>query len=171
MNFRSWMIAVTLVGLTACGGEEQGERVELGEQQEQEARPTARDNWSPELTAQIDSANAAYAAGEYQTAADVFTTVTDENPELGVAWFGLYMAEKALGNEEEAREALVQAEEFAPGLGLMHQAATDTSRKVPLQMEGHPQMPAGHPSVDSGPMQAPPLDESGQPEQTGGSPH
>lgn len=163
MKLRSWCIALAAVGLVACG-EEQGERVELGEPAEQTVREDARANWSPELTARIDSANAAYADGDYDTAATMFTGITEENPELGVAWFGLYMAEQARGNTEAAEAALARAEQYAPGLGRMHEAATDTTMKVPMIMEGHPQVPAGHPPLDSGSQEdAPPL-----PETTGG---
>lgn len=151
MKFRSWIIGAALVGLAACGGEPEGERVDLGGQEQEAARPDARANWSPELTAQIDSANAAYADDDYDTAAELFTAITEENPELGVAWFGLYMAESARGNDEAAAEAMAKAEEYSPGLGRMHDAATDSSQKVPMMMQGHPEgeLPQGHPSMDS----------------------
>jgi tetratricopeptide (TPR) repeat protein len=143
-------MGAALVGLAACGGEPEGERVELGGQEAAE-RPGARASWSPELTAQIDSANAAYADGDYETAAAMFTAITEEEPELGVAWFGLYMAESAMGNEEAAAEAMAKAEQYAPGLGRMHDAATDSTARVPMMMEGHPEgeLPSGHPSMDS----------------------
>jgi tetratricopeptide (TPR) repeat protein len=139
---------VALVAAAACGGEE-GERVELGEPQQQETRPSARENWSPELTARVDSANAAYAEGDYEAAAAIFTAITEEQPDLGVAWFGLSMAERAMGNEEAAQEALEKAEARNPGLGRMHEAATDPEAKVPMRMEGHP--PMGGTSGDSMP--------------------
>lgn len=147
MKLRSWIVALAAVGLVACGGEE-GERVELGGEEPQ-AREDARANWSPELTAAIDSANALYAADDYEGAAAMFTEITEDNPELGVAWFGLYMAERAQGNDEAADAALAKAEEYSPGLGRMHDAATDSTQRVPSVMEGHPQMPEGHPSMDS----------------------
>jgi tetratricopeptide (TPR) repeat protein len=131
-----WTVA--LAGMVACGGEE-GERVELGAPQQQE-RADARANWSPELTARIDDANTAYAAGDYQEAADNFRAITEEQPELGVAWFGLSMAERAMGNEEAAAEALARSEELAPGLGRMHEAATDSTMRAPGMPQGHPPM-------------------------------
>lgn len=148
MKLRSWMVALAAVGLVACGGEE-GERVEMGGSQQSETRPDARETWSPELTAAIDSANALYAADDYEGAAALFTEITEDNPDLGVAWFGLYMAERARGNDEAADEALAKAEEFSPGLGRMHDAATDSMQRVPMEMQGHPGMPSGHPPVDS----------------------
>ncbi len=149
MRRKSWVWAVAMVAVAACGGEE-GERVELGDEP-QETRANARESWSPELTARVDSANTAYAAGDFETAREVYAAITDEQPELGVAWFGLSMAERALGNEEAAQAALAEAEARNPGLGRMHEAATDPEAKVPMRVEGHPQMPAGHPAADTAP--------------------
>lgn len=149
MRRTNWVWAVALVAVAACGGEE-GDRVELGNEQ-QETRAGARESWSPELTALVDSANAAYAAGDYETAREIYTGITDEDPELGVAWFGLSMAERALGNEEAAQAALAEAEARNPGLGQMHDAATDPEARVPMRMEDHPDMPAGHPTMDTMP--------------------
>ncbi len=36
------------------------------------------------------------------------------------AWFGAYMAERALGNEAAANEALERAQQLAPGASLIH---------------------------------------------------
>ncbi len=141
MKFSSLVWTVALAGVVACGGEE-GERVELGAPQQQE-RADARANWSPELTARVDDANTAYAAGDYQEAADIFRSITEEQPELGVAWFGLSMAERAMGNEEAAAEALARSEELSPGLGRMHEAATDSTARAPGMPQGHPTMPMG----------------------------
>lgn len=140
---RTWMTAALVAALAACGGEE-GERVELGEQQ-QATRENARSTWSPELTAQVDSANAAYAAGDFDTAAEVFTAVTEEHPDMGVAWFGLYMAEKARGNTEAADAALAKVNELSPELAPAHDSGGMT-------------MPPGHPSPEEAEsMEAPPL--------------
>lgn len=145
------MCAAALAVLVACGGEE-GERVELGESQgrvEQggQGRPDARANWTPELTARVDSANAAYAAGDYERAAAIFTALTEEQPELGVAWFGLSMAERAMGNDEAADAALAKSEARSPGLGRLHEAAVDSASRDPGMPQGHPGIPAGHPPL------------------------
>ncbi|MFP4622894.1 MAG: hypothetical protein ACOC3J_00360 [Gemmatimonadota bacterium] len=152
-----WMAPLALVAIAACGGEEQGERVELGEQEQ----TSARASWPAELTARIDSANAAYANENYQVAADVFRGITEDHPDLGIAYFGLYMAETALGNDDAAQEALAEAEALSPGLARMHQSATDSAAQVPMMMQGHPDMPEGHPSLDSMMDAAPPQDRTG----------
>lgn len=154
MRHMSWMWAAALTGMVACGGGEEGERIELGaERNGQQERTDARANWSPELRMLVDSANAAYAAGDYQQAADIFRGLTEDQPDLGVAWFGLSMAERAMGNEEAADAALAESEARAPGLGRMHDEAADSAQRetgVPGMPEEHPSMPPGHPPVDGG---------------------
>lgn len=154
MTRMNWMWAAALAGLMACGGEE-GERVDLGAQRNgQQERTDARANWSPELRLLVDSANTAYAAGDYQEAADIFRGITEDQPELGVAWFGLSMAERAMGNDEAADAALAESEARAPGLGRMHEAAADSAQRSP-GMQGMPGMPEGHPIL--------PRDQHGMP--------
>ncbi len=155
MNTRMWIALVAVVAMTACGGEEQGQRIELGDQPAQQG---GRDSWPAELAAQVDSANAEYSDQDYDAAAQRYQALTEAYPEIGTVWFGLYMAENARGNEEEAQAALQKAEELAPGLGMMHEAAQT------MDGEGHPSMgmPAGHPPLDSvNPEDAPPLDMGG----------
>ena len=50
------------------------------------------------------------------------------NPDAAAAWFGVYMAEKALGNEEAAAEALERAQDVQPGATLLHPSEADTIR-------------------------------------------
>jgi tetratricopeptide (TPR) repeat protein len=155
----AWMIAVALVATAGCG-EEPGERVELGEQPQaagEQQRPNGRASWPAELAAAVDSGNAAYADERYQESAEIFGRLTGEYPDIGVVYFGLYMAENALGNEEAAQAALAEAEARSPGLGRMHEAATDSTAHPPM-----PGMPMGHPPVAPGDtQQGPPLDMSG----------
>jgi tetratricopeptide (TPR) repeat protein len=152
VKLQTWVVAVALVAVAGCG-EEQGERVELGEQPQQQG---GRATWSAELTAAVDSGNAAYADERYEEAAEIYRGLTEEYPDVGVVYFGLYMAENALGNEEAAEAALAEAEARSPGLGRMHDAATDSTAHPPM-----PQMPSGHPPVEPGDtQQGPPLDMS-----------
>ncbi len=155
MKHHKWMIAVALVAVAGCG-EEPGERVELGEQAQPQQQQGGRDSWPAELTAAVDSGNAAYAAGRYEEAAEIYRGLAEEYPDIGTVYFGLYMAENALGNEEAAQAALAEAEARSPGLGRMHEVATDSTAHPPM-----PQMPEGHPPVQPGDtQQGPPLDMS-----------
>lgn len=154
MKARVWMAVVTSVALAACGGEEDApEAMEFeGERVEQ-----ARANWPEGLSERIDSGNVAYREGRYEESADIFRRATAQNPHIGSTWFGLYMAEHALGNIEAADSALAQAEALTPGLQRVHgEAMSDSAGAMP---EGHPAMPPEHPATspatspagDSGP--------------------
>lgn len=148
MNTTKLIPAVVVLTLAACTGEE-GQRVELGADTA-ESTQLRRADWPEGLAADVDSANAAYAAGEYAMAAGIYRSLTEQHPEIGTVWFGLYMAENALGNTDAAAAALERAEAANPGLGQMHEAAESATM---------PGMPAGHPPLDSvNPEDAPPLE-------------
>lgn len=152
MNIRKLTTALAVLTLAACTGEE-GQRVELGADTA-ESTQQRRADWPDGLAADVDSANAAYAAGDYEAAAGMYRSLTEEHPGIGTLWFGLYMAEHALGNTEAAAAALERTEAVTPGLGQMHEAAESAATM--------PGMPAGHPPLDSvNPEDAPPLEMDG----------
>ena len=160
MNHIKKLMAVLVVMTLAACAEQEGQRVELGQDTAAQRSDQRRESWPPEVVDRVDSANAAYAAEDYETAAEVFRALTREHPDLGTVWFGLYMAESALGNTEAATAALERAEAINPGLGQMHQAA---------EAQAASGMPMGHPSLDSvNPEDAPTLDENLQPTETTG---
>lgn len=97
--------------LAACPPEEQ--RTDAVDQEE-----VAR-ALSPEARIRLDSANAAYRAGSYDSALALFREVVELAPEDPVGWFGVYMAQTALGEVEAAEEALAQARARAPGASLI----------------------------------------------------
>ena len=158
MNFKKWMPVVLMIALVGCNAEE-GERVELGQEAEQSDQ--RRDAWPEGVAVQVDSANTLYAAQEYEAAAEIYRGLAEEHDNIGTIWFGLYMAENALGNQEAAMAAMERAESISPGLGMMHDAAEASGMGDALR-EGEMQMPAGHPPMDSvNPEDAPPLDATG----------
>ena len=69
MKPRMMMAVLSLAAVTACGGEDEGERVPLGEQQPAAEQQQAAPRLPEEVQVRVDSANTAYAAGEYQVAA------------------------------------------------------------------------------------------------------
>ena len=75
-----------------------------------------------------DSGNAAFRAGDHQAALDHFTRAKDLKDDVAAAWFGIYMSQHALGNEEAAQEAFAKAQKISPGATLIHPTGTDTSR-------------------------------------------
>lgn len=149
-NISKWMVVLVALAVAGCG-EEEGQRIPLGGDTAQSE--DRRANWPEGLAAQVDSANLEYSNQEYEAAAERYRALTEQYPDISTVWFGLYMAESALGNDEAAAAALEEAESMAPGLGQMHDAAESGA------MRGDPhQMPAGHPPLDSAdPEDAPPL--------------
>lgn len=97
----------SLLALSACGGDaEQGQRTEtLSTEQAQRQREQL-----PEaaVTA-LDSGNAAYRRDDYEAARDHFRRAVETDSTVAAAWFGLYMVERALGNDEAAEAARERA--------------------------------------------------------------
>ncbi len=148
MEYKRWIIAATVLALVACGGEQEGEKRPLSEEQPQ-AQPqqqNARVGWPEGLGDSVDQANAAYREGDYQAAATMYREMSVSHPDIGTVWFGLYMAETKLGNKAAADSALARSNELSPGLANTHQAATDTT--MPSVHEGMMEMPQGHPPIN-----------------------
>lgn len=157
MDMKKWMAVVAVLALAGCGNDEEGQRVPLGDEPAQSE--DGRAAWPDGLAEQVDSANLEYSTQDYAASAARYRALTEEYPDIGTLWFGLYMAENAQGNTEAAEAALEKAEELAPGLGRMHEAAESGAMDG-----GHPpmQMPEGHPNPDSvNPDDAPPLGGTG----------
>ena len=76
--------------------------------------------WGPEVTAHVDAGNQAIRADSFGVAKEHFQAVTGLKPDLAVGWFGLYMAEQGLGNEEAAAAALERAQSIQSGATLIH---------------------------------------------------
>jgi len=85
-----------------------------------------RDSWDPLMTARLDSGNVAMRADSFEIARRHFTAVTAMEPDVAAGWFGLYMAEQALGNEEAAMAAVERARAIASGASLIHPSARDS---------------------------------------------
>lgn len=88
---------------------------------------TLRENWPAGVAARIDSANAAYRAGDYAEARRLFRDATEQSDRVPTAWFGVYMAEHALGNVAAADSALKRAQSLggsgeAPAAGSPHRS-------------------------------------------------
>jgi tetratricopeptide (TPR) repeat protein len=86
----------------------------------------ARANWPAGLGEVIDSANAAYSAGDYEEASRLYRRGTTIAPDVTAAWFGIYMAEHAQGNVAAADSAMTRAQALAPGASLIHTGPGDT---------------------------------------------
>lgn len=109
-------LAVLAVLLAACTPPDDQE---TGSIRQEDVRQ-ARDQLPPALTAALDSGNAAYRRGEYQAALDFYRNAVEVDEDVAAGWFGVYMAQLALGNPEAADSAMVRAQDLAPGASLIH---------------------------------------------------
>jgi Flp pilus assembly protein TadD len=94
----------------------------------------ARSGWAPELSAAVDSGNAAFSAENYDAALEQFREATRIAPNVVAGWFGIYMTEHARGNIAAADSAMARVQQLSPGASLVH---PDT---------GPAAMPPGHPA-------------------------
>ena len=81
----------------------------------------ARDLMDPAVVAQLDSGSAAYRADHFDAALEHYRRATELEPELGAGWFGVYMGERALGNDDAAQAALERAQGIVPGATMLHE--------------------------------------------------
>jgi tetratricopeptide (TPR) repeat protein len=102
--------------LAACDRPDDQRTGTIGEREVREARAQL----DPAVTAELDSGNAAYRERDYQRALEHYQAAVQMNEELAAGWFGIYMAQLALGNAEAAEAAMEQARIRAPGATMMH---------------------------------------------------
>jgi len=113
-----------LVGLAACGGEQPERRT--GSISPRQAQERARDSLGPELIAAIDSGNTRYREGEHEAARAHFRRVLERDSTVAAAWFGVYMTERALGNQDAADRALQRAAEMTDDRTMLRSTRRDT---------------------------------------------
>ena len=87
-----------------------------------------RAHWPPEVAAQLDSGSAAFRSNDHEAALRHYRRVTEMEPDIAAGWFGVYMAEHALGNAEAAAAAYERAQGIVPGATLLHPTEADTTR-------------------------------------------
>jgi len=87
-----------------------------------------REDLPADVLAQLDSGNAVFRAGDHEAALAHYTKATELAPDLVTGWFGVYMAQHALGNEQAAQAALEHAQSLNPKTTLVRPADADTIR-------------------------------------------
>lgn len=92
---------------------------ETGSISREDVRQT-RQSLDPAVAAALDSGNAAYRSEDYDRALRHYREAIELDDELAAAWFGIYMANLALGDVEAANEAVERARSLAPGASLIH---------------------------------------------------
>ena len=82
----------------------------------------------PEVSAHLDSGTVAFRNDDLDEALLHYERATEIAPDLGAAWFGVYMVEQARGNTDAAELALARAQETMPDATLLHPTGPDTVR-------------------------------------------
>lgn len=111
----AFVVSVFSIGTGSCLPDDQRtDRVDP------EAGRNIRAEWPPGVVAHVDSGNAAFRARDHESALRHYREAVTAMPENSSAWYGIYMAERALGNEAAADSALAKVRELAPGATLLH---------------------------------------------------
>ena len=114
--------ALTAAALLLTGCERPDDQ-ETGSLERQEILES-RAELDPEVVAALDSGNAAYRNGAYEAALAQYRRAVRHDDDAAAGWFGIYMAELALGNQVAADSAMARAQELAPGATLIHPSDT-----------------------------------------------
>lgn len=142
MEARS-LLALALVAVTVgCGGEPETEADMGAPGTAATAQPSSSP--SPEVRARLDSGTVAYRAGRLEDARRHYRAAVEADPHSASAWYGVHMAEKALGNGEMADSALHRARTLSPG------AVPDSHTGGDGSTYEHAPMPSGSDRADGG---------------------
>lgn len=100
---------------------------------EPEAARTGRVELAPEptpgVTSALDSGNAAYRSRDYVGALRHYRAAAELGPDVAATWFGVYMAQLALGDTAAADSAMRRARALAPGLAESHPEPRDSAQR------------------------------------------
>jgi tetratricopeptide (TPR) repeat protein len=126
VKHRTLALALTAAALLAACRQDRG----MGDQRTDTMTPQmieqARADWPAGLDALVDSANAAYSAGDYDEANRLYRAGAALAPTVTATWFGVYMAEHARGNVAAADSAMARAQALSPDASLLHRGPGDT---------------------------------------------
>ncbi len=114
-----------LAALALLGGCEPPEDQETGSIRSQDVLET-REELDPALVEALDSGNAAYRARDYAQALRYYQEAVEVDDDVAAGWFGVYMAQLALGNTAAADSAMARAQQLQPGASLIHPGADTT---------------------------------------------
>lgn len=120
----TWTLALCLTAACAPGTDDAG-------REPTDSVPVAQpaeESLPPELVAQLDSGSTAFRSDDFQGALVHYTRATEVAPRSAAAWFGVYMAQAALGNEAEAARALAEAQALDPSAVGAHPELSRTPR-------------------------------------------
>ncbi len=107
-----------------------------------------RDEMPHEIAVLIDAGNAAFSSGDYETARQHYRGAAARDTAVAAAWYGLAMAERALGNDAAADSALQRLSGLGEAADVHHPAsgAGDPAMQSPHAVPSSPHSP--HPKTD-----------------------
>ncbi|HSM62028.1 MAG TPA: tetratricopeptide repeat protein [Longimicrobiales bacterium] len=120
---RGLVLVLAVAAAVSCRPDDQ--RTETMDPQEAIQK---REDLDPRVVHHLDSGSVLFRNDDHQGALREYRAATEIDPNAAAAWFGVYMAEHALGNEEAAQEALQRARSTVPGATLIHPTRGDTLR-------------------------------------------
>lgn len=115
---RSTAAVAVIVAVVSCRPTEQ-----RTDTMDADALADARAVLSEEAAVALDSGGSAFRGGEYEQALEQYRRAAELAPDAAAPWFGIYMAQRALGQAEAADSALVRAQSVAPGATLLQDTA------------------------------------------------
>jgi tetratricopeptide (TPR) repeat protein len=116
------LLGSLIVGIPGCVPDDQ-----RTDSVDPETGRRVRAEWPVGVAAAVDSGNVAMRAGDANSALAHYRRAVQISPENAPGWFGVYMAERELGNQAAADSALETVMSLAPGASLVHPSQTDTS--------------------------------------------
>jgi Flp pilus assembly protein TadD len=115
MRRSTWIAGIAVLSLASCRPTDQ-----RTDSLDPTAGSQARSEMSAAVVAQLDSGSQAFRDGDFESALRHYGGVTELAPEMGAGWFGIYMAQRELGDQAAAQAALDRARDLVPGATLMH---------------------------------------------------
>lgn len=122
---------------SACGGGDPKDDQSSGDMK------VTRDEMSHEVAVLIDAGNGAFSSGDYETAKQHYLGAASRDSTVAAAWYGVAMAERALGNDAAADSALQRVKGLGDPAAVHHRAlgAEDDSTQSPHGTPSPPHSP------------------------------
>lgn len=126
MIAKRWIVLVlALTAVVACQSRSNEQRTDT---MNPEQALKQREDMPPAFVAELDSGSTSFRNKDYQGALRHYQAATKINEGIAAGWFGVYMAQHALGNEKAAQEAMDSVQKLAPGATLLHSEGGDTAQ-------------------------------------------
>jgi len=110
----AWVVLLALAAVVSCRPDDQ-----RTDTLDASSGMKTRDEMDPAVVSQLDSGSAAYRAHDFEGSLLHYRRVTELDEDVAAGWFGVYMAERALGNGDEAEAALERARSAVPGATML----------------------------------------------------